>query len=338
MFISIIVPLYNSKEFLVRCLESIHRQTFTDYEVIVVDDGSTDGSGELAESYCADKENFHVFHKENGGVITAWKYGFEQAKGEYIGAVDSDDFIDSDMYAVLVEKAKQHDADIVMCNHRYVSEDLGQETPNRNPISGGFYEGETLEAIKAKALPACGKDYISPSRCTKIIRKELLGDCFSKYADERVSSGDDVMIIVPCTLACKSLYYVDQAFYSYVYRPVSISHTFKDGLFSSYSVLIDHLSKCLSDLGLDQKLQKEREDLYNFYGVLWSVYVFNSTLPTAQKKVKLKEAVEASAFQVPAACLTRASGMTAWLYKQMMKLHSPSVFLTGKKLLKILKK
>ncbi|MBP5622347.1 MAG: glycosyltransferase family 2 protein, partial [Thermoguttaceae bacterium] len=75
MLLSIIVPVYNVKDYVIKCLESIYRQTLQDYEVIVVDDGSTDGSGELVDEYCRDKEQFHVFHKPNGGLMSAWMKG-----------------------------------------------------------------------------------------------------------------------------------------------------------------------------------------------------------------------------------------------------------------------
>ena len=225
--ISIIVPVYNVKDYLVRCLESLYAQTYKDYEVIVVDDGSSDESGKIAEEYCRDKPNFHVYHKTNGGLMSAWKYGLEKSKGNYIGFVDSDDYIASTMYEELVNAGFKYDAEIVLCNHYYVNENGTSKILHRNPIKEGFYTGEKLDIIKRKTLPLIGQDYISPSRCNKLIKKNLLQSCL-KYTDSRISSAEDVNTIVPCVLKCERFYYVDKALYYYVKRETSISHIFKN--------------------------------------------------------------------------------------------------------------
>ena len=172
--LSIIVSVYNVKNYLVKCLDSINAQTLTDYEVVVVDDGSTDGSGELLDAYCRDKPKFHLYHKGNGGLMSAWKYGLERANGDYIGFVDSDDYIDATMYQKLVSAAEESSAEIVLCNHYYVDESANKKTLHRNPINPGIYTGEELNQIRGKMLPLLGRDYISPTRWSKIIHKNLL--------------------------------------------------------------------------------------------------------------------------------------------------------------------
>ena len=101
--ISVIVPVYNTKQYLERCVKSLQAQTFSELEILLVDDGSTDGSGELCDKFAAEDPRVKVFHKENGGSSSARNLGILKAAGEYLGFVDSDDYVDSDMYERLYD-------------------------------------------------------------------------------------------------------------------------------------------------------------------------------------------------------------------------------------------
>lgn len=96
--ISIIVPVYNVEKYIIECVRSLVNQTYTDIEIVLVDDGSTDMSGKICDELCQKDERIRVFHKANGGLMSAWKYGVLKSSGQYIGFVDSDDWVDSDMY------------------------------------------------------------------------------------------------------------------------------------------------------------------------------------------------------------------------------------------------
>ena len=103
--ISIIVPVYNVEKYLKRCIDSILNQSFTDFELILVDDGSTDNSGEIIDEYAIKDERIKVIHKENGGLSSARNVGIEYSKGNYIAFVDSDDYINKNMYKILYKNA-----------------------------------------------------------------------------------------------------------------------------------------------------------------------------------------------------------------------------------------
>ncbi|OOL43593.1 glycosyl transferase family 2, partial [Enterococcus faecium] len=107
-----IVPVYKVEKYLRKCVDSILAQTFTDFEVILVDDGSPDNSGKICDEYAEKDNRVRVIHKENGGLSSARNAGIDVARGKYLGFVDSDDYIDEDMYEILYENLKIHDADI----------------------------------------------------------------------------------------------------------------------------------------------------------------------------------------------------------------------------------
>ena len=113
--VSVIVPIYNAEKYLKQCLDSIQSQTLKDIEVIMIDDGSTDGSSEIAKSYLSDNR-FSYYYKGNEGLAAARADGIVRADGEYLGFIDSDDWIEPDMYEKMYNAAKSNDSDIVFCN------------------------------------------------------------------------------------------------------------------------------------------------------------------------------------------------------------------------------
>lgn len=115
--LSIIVPVYNTARYLPKCITSIQSQTFKDWELILVDDGSTDGSTEICDQWALKDERIRVIHKKNTGQADSRNVALEQCRGGYVGFVDSDDWVDDDMYAFLMTQIKKTDSDIAVCNH-----------------------------------------------------------------------------------------------------------------------------------------------------------------------------------------------------------------------------
>lgn len=116
-FISIVVPVYNVKDYVSECLLSLIGQSYEQIEILVVDDGSTDGSGEICDEFAKNNARLKVFHKKNGGLSSARNYGIKKAKGEYVCLVDSDDWVKKDFVARMVEAAEREDADMVVCGY-----------------------------------------------------------------------------------------------------------------------------------------------------------------------------------------------------------------------------
>lgn len=138
--VSVIVPVYNVERYLRKCLDSLLCQTLEEIEFIAVNDGSTDSSQEILNEYMQKTDKLRCFIKENGGLSDARNYGFPFAGGEYIGYVDSDDFVDADMFQVMYEKAKESDSDIVECNLRHVFPDNSRDVE----IMERFYDRGSL--------------------------------------------------------------------------------------------------------------------------------------------------------------------------------------------------
>ena len=134
MEISIIVPIYNVEEYLCKCLDSIVNQTYTDYELILIDDGSTDDSGKIADEYSSKDDRITVIHKKNSGVSDARNRGLENASGKYICFIDADDWIEVSYLEELLLLAKSNDADIAMCSYLKNSGNLSITQPVNSDV------------------------------------------------------------------------------------------------------------------------------------------------------------------------------------------------------------
>ena len=157
--LSIIIPVYNVCDFLDQCLDSIDAQDYHDYEMILVDDGSTDGSGELCDRFAATHKKAVVYHKENGGLSTARNYGIERAEGRFLCFIDSDDWIKPTMLSKLMDEAERNDADVVSCGFiRYFSDNTSREY-KENDEYRRIYTGIDAKTALYTNFSAWGKLY-----------------------------------------------------------------------------------------------------------------------------------------------------------------------------------
>lgn len=220
--LSVIVPIYQIKEYLSKCIESIQQQTYHDLEIILVDDGSTDGSGEICDKYAVRDSRIKVIHKVNGGLVSARIAGIKVATGEYVTYVDGDDWIDRDYYEGLIKKAEQYHVDIVMSGFTKNIDNV--EIPNHNEMACGYYAKEDVER---KLFPLMLYDDNSgiPGIFTyvwnKIFRLELLYR-HQLSVDNSISIGEDAACVYPAILSAKSIFIDKSKGYHYRQRAGSM--------------------------------------------------------------------------------------------------------------------
>ena len=168
--LSIIVPVYNIREYLPRCVESLRNQTYRDLEILLVDDGSTDGTAELCDRLAAEDERIRVFHKENGGSSSARNLGIARAKGEYLGFVDSDDYVEPDMYERLYRAIETEHMPVAQAGRDEIDPE-GRKLPN---ICEPVPEQQVIPAIDfMRELLLHRGDC---SFCTKLVRRDLFAE------------------------------------------------------------------------------------------------------------------------------------------------------------------
>lgn len=214
--LSIIVPVYNNRKYLKKCIDSIVKQVYRNIEIILVDDGSTDGSAEICNEYRKTDARIRVIHQENTGCMQARWRGLQNSTGEYIGFVDSDDWIDSYMYQELMSVAKNKECDIVSMGYTTVSEESRIEIDDATLF--GYYErGVNLDIFFSNMIHDSkeGKRGAQPSLCTKVIKRKLLLRVFERKK-ENFTMGEDAAIFYPCCLEMKNIYIMKA--YKYFYR------------------------------------------------------------------------------------------------------------------------
>ncbi|MEK5333840.1 glycosyltransferase family 2 protein [Lysinibacillus sp. FSL W8-0992] len=241
-FLSIIVPIYNVGHYLKECIDSILNQKFEDFELILVNDGSTDNSSKICDDYAEHDPRIVVIHKENGGLVSARKAGILAAHGKYIGYVDSDDWIEADMYQSLCGAAKVHDVDIVICD--IVENYPNQEVRRTQMVAPGLYKKERMEQDVYPIMLYAGEYYkfgLFPSVSNKIFKKTLIKK-FQLNVDDTIRMGEDVACTYPSLLDADSIYILDKQ-YLYHYRQSSSSMTasYDQTFFEKILILYGHL-------------------------------------------------------------------------------------------------
>lgn len=221
--LSIIVPVYNVEPFLPQCLNSLLVQDISDYEVILVDDGSTDNSGAICDQYAAENSVFQCIHKPNGGLPSARKAGYQVSRGQYVTFVDSDDWIAPDMYKSMCDVITNTHADIIICNYTSVMPD--KEFVCRTSFSAGLYDKKRLEQEVYPYMIYSGTFFkygIAPSLCNKLFRRDLLQKHLLHVPDDIVI-GEDALASYSCMLEADSIYFFDESFYYYRSNSDSVS-------------------------------------------------------------------------------------------------------------------
>lgn len=213
--ISVIVPIYNVEKYLNRCVESILKQTYKNIEVILVDDGSTDGSGKKCDRFAENDDRIKVIHKKNGGLSDARNAGLEIASGEYIAFVDSDDWIFHTMFERLYTTLKEYDTELVVCEPIYAYETYIDE----QQLSGKSFELNKREAMELLLEDRRFRSFA----WNKLYAKRL-------WSDIRFPKGkhyEDVRVIYKIYDMCEKIAFLDQGLYYYFQRSQSIVHSAK---------------------------------------------------------------------------------------------------------------
>lgn len=242
--VSIIVPVYNSEKYLDQCLNSLVRQTLTNIEIIVIDDGSKDGSKQICEKYGKDKR-LKYYYKENEGLAAARQDGIERASGEYIGFVDSDDWAELDMFEKMYSVAKQHEADIVFCNCLF-----DENVKDRIHLRPGVYnrkeiEEEILPRTLAGTNDRGNNGVIRWSNCLRIYSMDLIKNHNISF-DRRFRRSQDLQLTFETTIHAKKYVSLNNE-YLYHNRTIDNGNSLSRGYTKNYWKLIRPLIDSLEN-------------------------------------------------------------------------------------------
>lgn len=286
ILVSIIVPVYNTGEYLYKCLDSIVNQNLQEIELILIDDGSTDNSGEICDYYSEKDKRVCVIHKKNEGVSIARNVGIQAAKGEYIGFIDSDDWIENEMYQELYYYAKETGADIVMCDPCTV-------------YDGNKKEADTISSLNESVL--LNKKEITPlnlreiagSACRCIYKKELL-EVHAVQFPTGLPLSEDRIFNLNAIGASKNFYYLKKAYYNRYVRIGSAVNKYYPNLLK---ITNQYRQEVLNALERFWNVDKAYRQAYNqqflgtYMSVVYNLYNVDCPLKMGEKRIELKELV-----------------------------------------------
>ncbi len=241
--ISVIIPVYNTAEYLPKCLDSVCGQTYKNLEIICVDDGSTDGSGDIAEHYAEKDPRVQVIHKANGGESSARNVGLQHSTGEYVAFVDCDDWLEANMYEVMISAMKRNRLDMAACGYFWETEEGGQPIGNSYPVSKGvFGRKELFEYVYIRDRYRGVTSWIW---CKLFHRNILYEDGKLLAFDENLRFGADLVFFIKAAVNARRICYLETAFYHYYQRANSTAHTknlqVAFDIVTAYQRMVDYL-------------------------------------------------------------------------------------------------
>lgn len=270
--ISIIIPVYNVEQYLDECMVSVLNQTYTNMEIVLVDDGSKDRSPELCDTYAVKDERVKVIHKENGGPMSACIIGVERAKGEYLAFMDSDDWVDLTMIEELVKETTGNDKEMICSN--YIIEKSNQSIKIKQSMKPGVYDREAIEEKLFPCLLGNEERRIHGSRCMKLISKKLISDNL-KYANLDVSMGEDLFLIYLAVMDANRIVVAEEGYYyHYRFLESSLVHKYKPHMYKEVGSLYDNLQRVVESKNIEEAQremfmqQLRKEYIFLFFFVL----------------------------------------------------------------------
>lgn len=260
--VSVIVPVYNVERYLDRCVQSVRNQTLCDIEIILVDDGSPDNCPAMCDSYAQLDSRIKVVHKQNAGLGMACNSGIEAASGRYIAFVDSDDWIDPDMYATMAEAAVKHSAQMVFTGLRRVDEN-GKSTPMAQATALNVYDTDASIRDFALGIIASRPD-LAVERQTMMSAKivlycrDMLVENNLRFFSERQIISEDLFFNLDCLLHSTSVVELPATFYNYLVNSQSLTLSYRSDRFSKVVAMRNELLRRYGVLGPELKTRADR--------------------------------------------------------------------------------
>lgn len=292
MFFSVIVPVYNVEKYLTDCINSVLNQTFSDFELILVDDGSPDRCPEICDKFKAKDTRIKVIHKENGGLASARRAGIKEAEGQYVFNLDSDDLIEKDTLETAYRIIKKTNSKIVSFSYRWVRGGKTVSVTNDGLNEGLYLKKDIEKYIYPRLLMDKNMNHISYYLSGKAVKRELLLP-IQLGVSEKISLGEDFCCTVPCYLQTQSVYISKKEAYLYTVREDSLSKGFNANQIYRIEDVINEISKNDLEKIVDYKKQLCRYSCFMCFTILASAAEGNHFKSIKEIKENIKNSMHA---------------------------------------------
>ena len=275
---SVIIPVYNVEKYLARCLDSLLNQDFKDYELVLIDDGSKDTSGQICDDYAKKYNNIIVIHHENRGVSLSREVGVNASHGEYLLFVDSDDSVREDYFEVLKNYTKY---DIIR---------FGNSNIKQGKVCEGFTFKErgifTKEMIEKVIYPYLIQDvhngYYRPSLWCHAIKRDLF--IKNMLVGKKIRIGEDGACVIPCVYHAESMVFIEDPLYNYYFNDDSVTRSKRIYDWNYPEMIVNHLAEKMDLTLYDFPAQVDRKIVHELFHVVKSQFY----LPKKTKEIKLE--------------------------------------------------
>lgn len=279
--VSFIVPVYNVEKYIAVCIESIINQKEDNYELILVDDGSTDNSLNTCKSYAKKNNKIRVVHKSNGGLVSARKYGLKYAKGEYIACIDGDDWIENNYLSVINNILKKGNPDIIGFNFKKVGRN--KEKPMLYFRNNEYNKEKIEKEIYPELIQNKFGKYFSPSLVNKLIRKDIY-EIAQNSVSNKISVGEDFACLVPCVIKASSMVTINESLYCYRQNNDSLTKSKKPFDWKYPETMEKSIIKFTKSNNLF-KGQLDRKIVHELYSVVFSQFYTNDNYKNIVRKI-----------------------------------------------------
>jgi len=288
MFFSVIVPVYKIEQYLPACIESVLNQTFSDFELILVDDGSPDNCPVICDEYARSDNRIKVIHKENGGLVSARRAGIKLAAGDYVFNLDGDDRIEKDALECAYKIIKDTACEMVSFALRWVKNGHTLKITD-DGIDEGLYTKKDIEKhIFPRLLMDKNMEHLSYSLAGKAIQREFLTP-HQLGVSEKISVGEDLCCVLPCYLHVKSVYISKKPVYLYTIREESLTGGFNEKQVYLVEDAINEMSKNDTGKVLDFEAQLCRYSCFTSFAILGLAAAGKNSKKEKKKKERIKK-------------------------------------------------
>lgn len=269
--VSVVVPVYNVEKYIDRCIKSIINQSYSNIEILLIDDGSTDKSSVICDKYAKKDSRIIVVHKDNEGLGLTRNCGIELAKGEYITFVDSDDYIEENTIFDAINVIRKDNSDVVMYGFNRVSSNNEIKEFVPNPRKNRYEYDEVLNELLPDYISEDPSEHISRnftnSSCTCLFKTKLFKKSKVRYASERKIISEDTYMMINLFPYIKSVSIINHCYYNYCENLSSLSHSYRKDRFKALKIFYN----CCVEV-FDKN--KYNEKVYERFNYLFLNYVF----------------------------------------------------------------
>lgn len=266
---SVLIPVFKIEKYIEECVLSITNQSFSDFEIILIDDGSPDSCPEICERLRKNDSRIKVLHKKNEGVAKARRDGAEIAEGEYVICIDGDDWLKKDCLTKISEVVQKKNIDIFCFG--MLADNGKQTTPLGINYREGFYSKQAIEKeIFPLLIQKSDASYFIPSLCGKVIRRQLFLD--NVLANENVTIGEDGACVIPCVFHANSMYISNECFYFYRYNSESATKGKKVFNWDWPKLVANHIENRIDINYDDMQRQLYRKITHDIFSVVVSQF------------------------------------------------------------------